>query len=124
MVEGGILLPHSASVMSSTRRTDTPARLHLDERLFYAALPAVVPLNDGGLKRDTLELGDLEGDVPGSGGKIAAVMAAAVTLALLVTLIPGSLGQFFRLGLQLFVEGFLYAASYQLLELPLDNFLV
>ena len=51
-------------------------------------------------------------------------MAAAVALALLIALIPGCLGQFLSLGLQKFVEGFFYAASYQFLELPLDNFLV
>ena len=51
-------------------------------------------------------------------------MAAAVALTLLVALVPGRLGQFFRLGLQQLVEGFLYAASYQLFELPLDNFLI
>ena len=51
-------------------------------------------------------------------------MAAPVSLALLITLVPGRLGQLLCLGLQQFVEGFLYAASYQLFELPLDNFLI
>ena len=51
-------------------------------------------------------------------------MAAAVALALLIALIPGCLGQFLSLGFQQLIEGFLYAASYQLLDLPLDNFLV
>ena len=51
-------------------------------------------------------------------------MAAAVALALLIALIPGCLGQFLNLGLQKLVEGFFYVASYQFLELPLDNFLV
>ena len=69
-------------------------------------------------------MGDLEGDIPGSSGEMAAVVAAAVALALLITLIPGCLGQSLCLGLQQLVERFLYAASYQLLELPLDNFLI
>ena len=51
-------------------------------------------------------------------------MAAAVPLALFVALVPGCLGQFLRLGLQQFVEGFLHAAAHQFLKLPLDNFLV
>ena len=51
-------------------------------------------------------------------------MAAAIALTLLIALVPGRLGQLLRLGLQQFVEGFLYAASYQLFELPLDNFLI
>ena len=51
-------------------------------------------------------------------------MAAAVPLALLITLVPGSLGQLLCLGLQQFVESFLNAASYQLLDLTLDYFLV
>ena len=51
-------------------------------------------------------------------------MAAAVALALLIALVPGCLGQFLRLGLQQLIEGFLYAASNQLLELALDNFFV
>jgi len=51
-------------------------------------------------------------------------VATAVALALFIALIPGCLGQFLRLDLQQFVEGFLYAASYQLLELALDYFLI
>ena len=51
-------------------------------------------------------------------------MAAAITLTLLIALIPGSLGQLFCLGLQQLVEGFLYAASYQLFDLTLDYFFV
>ena len=47
-------------------------------------------------------------------------MAAAVALALLITRIPGSLSRFLCLGLQQLVQRFLYAASYQFLELPLD----
>ena len=91
---------------------------------FHTAFPAAIPLNDSGLKGDPLELGYLQGNVPGSGGEVAAVVAAPVSLALLITLIPGRLGQLLCLGLQQFVEGFLYAASYQLFELPLDNFLI
>ena len=37
MVAGETLLPHNASVMSSTRRTETPCQVHLDEGLLHAA---------------------------------------------------------------------------------------
>ena len=74
---------------------------------------------NGGLKRDPLEFRNLEGDVPGSGSEITAVMAAAVALALLIALVPGRLGQFLRLGLQQLIEGFLCAASNSSLSWPL-----
>ena len=44
--------------------------VHLDEGLLHAALPAAIPLNDGSLKGDPLELGHLECDIPRSGGKV------------------------------------------------------
>ena len=99
-------------------------QVHLNEGLFHTAFTTAIPLNDGSLKGDALELGHLEGDIPGSGGEITVVVAAAVALALLVALVPGRLRQLLCLGLQQLVEGFLYAASHQLLELALDNFLV
>ena len=51
-------------------------------------------------------------------------MAAPVPLALLIALVPGRLGQLLCLGPQQLVESSLYAASNQLFELPLDNFLI
>ena len=66
----------------------------------------------------------MERDVSGSSGMIPVIMAAAVALASLISLIPSRLSEFIRLGLQQLVERFLYAASYQLFALPLDNFLV
>ena len=51
-------------------------------------------------------------------------MAVAVALALLIALVPGSLGQLLCLGLQQLIEGFFDAAAHQFLELPLDYFLV
>ena len=66
----------------------------------------------------------LQGDVPGSGGEVAAVVAAPVPLPLLISLVPGRLGQFLSLGLQKLVERFLYAPAHKFLELPLDNFFV
>src|SRR5699024_2026604 len=69
-------------------------QVHLNEGLFHAAFPATVPLNDGGLEGDALEFRNLQGDIPGSGGKVSAIVAAAIALALLIALIPSSLGQF------------------------------
>ena len=85
-----------------------------------------IRLHDGGivkgsgLKRHPFELGRLEGYILGCGGEVTLVVAAAVALALLITRIPGSLSRFLCLGLQQLVQRFLYAASYQFLELPLD----
>ena len=56
--------------------------------------------------------------------RLRRVVAAAVALSLLVTLVPGRLGQLLRLGFQKLVECFLYAAAYKFLELPLDYFFV
>jgi len=51
-------------------------------------------------------------------------VASAVTLTLLVTLVPGHLYEFLCLGLQQLVKGFFYATLYQLLELSFDNLLI
>ena len=99
-------------------------QVHLNESFFHAAFTAPIPLNDGGLKGDSLELGYLQGNVPGSGGEVAAVVAASVPLARPITLVPGRLRQLLCLGLQQLVEGFLYAASNQFFDLTLDYFLV
>ena len=61
-----------------------------------------------------------EGNVPGSGAKVAAVVAAAIALPPLIALVPGRLGQLLCLGLQQFVESFLYAATHKFLEFVLD----
>ena len=88
---------HLAAPQSLGNILHTPdgysGQVHLDEGFFYAAFTAAIPLNDGGLKGDSFELGYLEGNVPGSGGEVPAVVAAAVALTLLVALVPGCLGQ-------------------------------
>ncbi len=99
-------------------------QIHLNESFFHAAFTAAIPLNDGGLKGDSLELGHLECDVSGSGSEITVVVATAVALALLIALIPGRLGQLVGLCLQQLIERLFYTASHKFLELPLDNFLV
>ena len=50
MVAGDTLLPHRASVISSTRRTDTPAKYISMRGFLHTALPAAMPLNDGSFK--------------------------------------------------------------------------
>ena len=57
-------------------------------------------------------------------GEVAAVVAAPVPLPLLISLVPGSLGQFLRLGLQQLVQCFLYAPTHKFFEFALDYGLV
>ena len=87
MVDGDTLLPHSASVTFPPRAGRICQPIHLNESLSRAAFTAAIPLNDCSLKGDALELGHLEGDISGSGGEIAVVVAAAIPLTLLITLI-------------------------------------
>ena len=100
------------------------SQVHLNESLSRAAFTAAIPLNDCSLKGDALELGHLEGDISGSGGEIAVVVAAAVALTSLAALIAGRLRQRLRLLFQQLVQGFLHAAANQFLDLALDYFLV
>ena len=86
------MLPQRASVMSSHALDGHTYQVHLNERLFHAALPAEIPLNNGSLKGDPFELGHLEGDISGSGSEVAVIVAAAVALAVFIALVPGCLG--------------------------------
>ena len=62
--------------------------------------------------------------IPGGRGKISVIMTAAVALTGLIAFVAGCLGEFFRFGFQQLVGRLLYAAADQLLDLPLDYFLV
>lgn len=124
MVDGDTLLPHSASVTFPPRAGRICQPIHLNESLSRAAFTAAIPLNDCSLKGDALELGHLEGDISGSGGEIAVVVAAAIPLPLLIALVPGCLGQLLRLGFQQLVERFFHAASHKFLKFTLDYGLV
>lgn len=55
-----------------------PSQVHLNESFLHAAFPPAVPLNDDRLKGNPLELWHLQGDIPESGGKVSAVVAATV----------------------------------------------
>ena len=100
------------------------SQIHFNEGLFHTALTSAVPLNNCRLKGDPFELGHLEGDIPGGGGEITAVVTTAVALPLLIALVPSRLGQLLGLSLQQFVEGFLYAATHKFLEFTLDYFFI
>ena len=89
--------------MFSTRRTDTPAGYIFNESFFHTALPAAIPLYERCFKGDPLEPGHLEGDISGGCNKVPAVVAAVVTLPLLIALVPGRLCQLFCFGIQQFV---------------------
>ena len=94
-------------------------QVHLDEGLLHAALPAAIPLDDGGFERYALEPGDVERNVTGGRGKVAVIVTAAVALTGLAALIAGRLRQRLRLLFQQLVQGFLYAAANQFLDLAL-----
>ena len=81
--------------ISSTRRTDTTARY-----ILMRASPTLLSRRrDRSViavsQEDPFGLGDLEGDIPGSGGEAAAIVAAAIALPRLIAIIPGRLGQMF-----------------------------
>ena len=66
----------------------------------------------------------MERHVSGGGGKIPVIVAAAVALAGLISLIAGSLGQLLCLLFQQFIQRFFHSTPGQFFELTLDNFLV
>ena len=67
------------------------SQVYLDQRLFHAAFPAAISLDDSSFKRDTFETGNMERDVAGRSSKIPVIMAAAVALMSLISLMAGSL---------------------------------
>lgn len=58
-------------------------QIHLDEHLLHAALPAAIPLDDGGLEGHALEPGYMERDVARGRGEIAFIVTAATRRKLL-----------------------------------------
>ena len=92
MVAGETLLPHSASVMPSTRRTETPAR-YISMSASSTLLSPTIPLDDGSLEGHALGPGHVERDVTGGRGEVAVIMAAAVALTGLAALVASSLRQ-------------------------------
>ena len=94
MVTGETLLPHSASVMSSTRRTETPARyISMRGGFLHAAFPAAIPLDDSSLEGHALEPRHVERDVAGGRGEAAIMVAAAAALTGLTVLVACRLRQ-------------------------------
>lgn len=117
-----------ASPKSFSDVFDSPNRnacqIHLDEGFFHAALIAAISLNNGGLKRDSFEFWNSQGNLPRQSGKIAAIMTTAIALALFISLISSCLGQLLSFGLQQFIERFFYASPNKFFNLPLDYFLI
>ena len=72
MAAGEALLPHSASVMSSTRRTETPAR-YISMRASSTRLSRRRYRSLMAVSKDTLELRHMERDVAG-GGEVAVII--------------------------------------------------
>lgn len=99
-------------------------QIHLYERFLYAALPTAVPFDDGCLKGHTLQTRHMQRYVSGCRGELMVIVAAAVALPGLVTLVTGRSGQLFRFYLHQLIQGFFYATSDQFFDLPLDYFLV
>ena len=66
----------------------------------------------------------MERDISGGSGKISVIVAAAVALASLISLIPGCLREFLCLLLQQLIHRFFHTAADQFLDLTLDNLLV
>ena len=67
-----------------------------NEGSVQTAFPEALPLNGDGLKENYLEFCSIGDDIPGSCGKIAAVMIDVVALTLRIAPVLGSLGQFLR----------------------------
>lgn len=89
-----LVAPLSTGYMSQPVTDQHKGRVAIREVAHHTGASAI-PLDDGSFKRDSLELGYLEGDIPGSDGEIAAVMVAVVTLVLLIVLVPSSPGSTF-----------------------------
>ena len=66
----------------------------------------------------------MECNVSGGGGKVPIIVAAAVALAGLISLVAGRLGQLLCFLLQQFIQRFFYTTPDLLLQLTLDYFLV
>ena len=71
------------SVISYTRRMDTPAR-YISIRVSSHCSPGSDSSQWQPFKGNPLELGHLEGDFTGSGNEATATVAAAVALALFI----------------------------------------
>ncbi len=93
MVAGDTFVPHNVSVISSTRRRNTPAR-YISKRFFYRGFPAAVAFNDGSLERDTFKLSDIELHFTGGYLEMPFVMPGTVALTVTGALIFVRIDQF------------------------------
>ena len=106
-------VPHSASVMSSTRRTETPGEVHLDQRLLDRALPPPVALDDRRLEGLPPQLRHLQADLAGPGLQRSFVAASPRVLPRLAALVASGAAQPVRLGVEHGVQ--------RLLDRPADH---
>ena len=124
MVAGETLLPRRASVMSSTRRTETPAR-YISMRasstlLFWRRYRSMMAASkDTPLRRGTWSVTSPEVVVRlcGHNGRCGSPDGSRCARS-------GRPASRLRLFSQQFVQGFLHAAADQFLDLALDNFLI
>ena len=77
----------------------TPAgytsQIYLKKSFFHTTFTVAIPLNDSSFKGNVLELGLLEDNIFGRGGKVFAVVATTVALGLFIAVTRGSLVKFF-----------------------------
>src|SRR5262245_59947332 len=107
-------------MMSSTRRTETPGQIHLDQCFLHRALAPPVALNDGCLEGLRPKLRDLQAHLARLGLQLALVVAGARVAARLTALVAPCIAQPLRLG----VRRLLHAPSHDPVEVVLDPLVV
>ena len=98
--------------------------IHLDQGFLNRAFTAAVALNDGGFKRDTFQLRDIQRYLSGCGCQLAAVVSRTVPLPRFGALIFCRTRQFLCFLVQQRIQRFLHAVSHHFFQFALDSFLV
>ena len=113
-------VPHSASVMSSTRRTEIARQVHLDQRLLDRALPAAVPLDDRGLEGLAPQLWYLEAYFAGAGLQRSFVAASSGVLPRLAPFITARATELVCLSIQHRIQCLFHRAAHHLTKMVPD----
>lgn len=103
----------TASIMSSTRCTETPARYISTSDSFYTALTTTIACNGGCLKGNVFQAWHVECYISKGRCEITVIVSAAIALPCLVTLVSGGLCQLLSLGFQYLIQRLLNTASDQ-----------
>ena len=111
---GDLCAPNS--VISSTRRTDTPTRYISIRGFLDRAFTAFVAFDDGRLELDALEFGHAQLDFTGSRAEIPLVMTGTVALTVSRPLILASTDKLVRLMVEQGIPRFFYAVAYKILS--------